>query len=98
MFEVQQTDEFEAWLDGMRDRRAQSVILQRIVRIEAGLLGAVRLIGDGVSELKVDYGPGYRLYFTKRRGRVIWLLIGGDKSDQRRDIRVAKALAAGLED
>jgi putative addiction module killer protein len=85
-------------LDGIADHRAAERIAQRIVRLQAGLMGDVRPVGSGVSELRVDYGLGYRLYFV-RRGRVlIVLLCGGDKGSQRRDIARAKALAAELED
>ena len=85
-------------MDGIADHRAAERIAQRIVRLQAGLMGDVRPVGSGVSELRVDYGLGYRLYFV-RRGRVlIVLLCGGDKGSQRRDIARAKALAAELED
>lgn len=73
-------------------------IAQRIVRLQAGLLGDLRPVGSSVSELRIDYGPGYRLYFVQRGGELIVLLCGGDKDTQRRDISRAKRLAAELED
>ena len=97
-FEVRQTLEFKAWLADLLDERAQAKIAQWIVRIEAGLFGDAKSVGDGVSELRIDYGPGYRVYFARRGRTVIMLLCGGDKDSQTRDIKVARALAAGLED
>lgn len=95
--EVRQTPIFRAWLDGLADQRAAARIAERIVRLEAGLVGDAKPVGGGVSELRIDYGPGYRVYFV-RRGRVlIILLCGGDKRSQHRDIIRAKALAAELE-
>lgn len=93
MFEVIQTDEFEAWLDGLRDRRAQAQIGKRIVRVQSGLLGDVEPVGEGVNELRIHYGPGYRLYFVQRQQVVIILLCGGDKGTQARDIARAKQMA-----
>jgi len=93
LFEVIQTDEFEGWLDGLRDRRAQSQIVKRILRVQSGLLGDVEPVGEGVSEQRIHYGPGYRLYFVKRQQVVIILLCGGDKGSQARDIARAKQMA-----
>ncbi len=93
MFEVVQTDEFEAWLDDLRDSQAQARIAKRIVRVQSGLLGDVEPVGDGVSELRIHYGPGYRLYFVTRQQVVIILLCGGDKGSQARDIARAKEMA-----
>lgn len=93
MFEVIQTDEFETWLEDLRDRRARAQIAKRIVRVQSGLLGDVEPVGEGVSELRVHYGPGYRLYFVRRGQVVIILLCGGDKSSQARDIARAKDMA-----
>ena len=98
MIEVRQTTVFRAWLDRLADRRATERISQRIVRLQAGLLGDVKPVGEGVSELRVDHGPGYRVYFVQRGQVLIVLLFGGDKRSQARDIRRAKALAAELED
>lgn len=80
------------------DHRAAERIAQRIVRLQAGLIGDAKPVGDGVSELRVDHGPGYRIYFVQRGRVLIILLCGGDKRSQRRDIARAKALAAELED
>jgi len=98
MIEVRQTTIFRMWLNDLADHRAAERIAQRIVRLQAGLMGDVRPVGGGVSELRVDYGPGYRLYFVQRGRVLIVLLCGGDKGSQRRDIARAKALAAELED
>ena len=87
---------FERWLTRLRDSRAQAVIAQRITRLADGQLGDFRSVGDRVSELRIDYGPGYRLYFTRRGGEVIVLLCGGDKGSQARDIVRAKAIAKEL--
>jgi putative addiction module killer protein len=97
MFEVRQTTIFRDWLDGLRDQRAQSRIAKRIAIIECGLLGDTKFF-DGIGELRVDYGPGYRLYFVQRGERIIILMCGGDKSSQTRDIRRAKRLAKELEE
>lgn len=96
MFVVRQTDEFVTWLDGLRDVRAQVRIAARIRYIEAGTLGDWKPVEGQVSELRVNYGPGYRLYFTRRGKVVVILLCGGDKSSQQRDIRKAIELAATL--
>lgn len=93
MFEVIQTEEFESWLDGLRDRRAQAQISKRIVRVQSGLLGDVEPVGEGVSELRIHFGPGYRLYFVQRQQVMIILLCGGDKGSQARDITRAKEMA-----
>jgi putative addiction module killer protein len=93
MCRVERTVEFESWLDGLRDRMAQKRIAMRIRRVESGLLGDWKTAGDGVSELRVDYEPGYRLYYTMRDQVIVILLCGSDKSDQDRAIRLAKELA-----
>jgi putative addiction module killer protein len=98
VFEVRQTVVFSRWLERLADQRAAERIAQRIVRLQSGLLGDVKPVGDGVSELRVDYGPGYRMYFVQRGKILIVLLCGGDKRTQARDIGAAKALAADLED
>jgi len=98
VLEVRQTEVFVRWLEGLSDERAARRIAQRIVRLQSGLLGDVKPVGAGVSELRIDYGPGYRLYFVQRGKVLIILLCGGDKRTQTRDIRIAKALAADLED
>lgn len=97
MIEVRQTPIFRNWLDGLADQRAATRIAQRIVRLQSGLLGDPKPVGGGVSELRIDYGPGYRVYFVQRGRVLIILLCGGDKATQRRDIARAKMLAAELE-
>jgi len=94
---VQQTDTFAAWHASIRDLRARIAIARRVDRAAAGNLGDVKSVGDGVSEMRVDVGPGYRLYFTRRGERLILLLCGGDKSSQSRDIMLAKKLAGEIE-
>lgn len=97
MFVVRQTEEFLAWLDDLKDIRAQVRIAARLRQIEAGNLGDWRSLEGEVCEMRVNYGPGYRLYFV-RRGRVLVILLsGGDKSTQKRDIRRALALATRIE-
>jgi putative addiction module killer protein len=95
--ETKQTLTFSNWMTGLRDQRARLKIATRIARIEAGLLGDIRSIGDGVSEVKIDFGPGYRLYFTRRGEELIILLCGGDKGSQDRDIAKAKQMLVDLE-
>ena len=96
MFTVLQTEEFVAWLDDLKDKRAQLRIAARLRQAESGNLGDWQPIEGEVSELRVNYGPGYRLYFA-RRGRIIVVILNaGDKSTQKRDIRRALKLAAEL--
>ena len=98
MYTVRQTGEFVDWLDDLGDKRAQIRIAARLRQVEGGSLGDWQPIEGDVSELRVDFGPGYRLYFT-RRGRVIIVMLNaGDKSSQKRDIRRALKLAAELGD
>jgi putative addiction module killer protein len=92
VIEVHQTAGFASWLVGLRDRTAAVRIATRLARIQAGLMGDFRMLGK-VGEIRVDHGPGYRLYFLRRGPQVIILLCGGDKSSQARDIRRAKAIA-----
>src|ERR1700722_10561034 len=94
MMEVRQTTVFRSWFEGLRDRRAVERLAMRIVRLEAGLFGDAKPVGDGVSEMRIDYGPGYRVYFSQRGKVVVILLCGGDKSTQDKDIKAARALAA----
>ena len=94
MIEVRQTDRFGDWLRGLGDRRARSRIAARLLRMEHGNLGDRKSVGDGVEEARVDVGPGYRLYYTRRGATIIILLCGGDKRTQRRDIARAKAMAS----
>lgn len=98
MIEVRQTAIFRDWVTGLRDLRARARIAIRIDRLAEGNPGDVKSVGDGVSELRIDYGPGYRLYFTRRGALLVILLCGGDKSSQDRDIRQAKALAKEAND
>ncbi len=97
MIEVRQTVVFQTWLEGLKDQRAIDRIVQRIARLGTGLLGDVKPVGHGVSELRISYGPGYRLYFVQRGSVLIVLLCGGDKRTQHRDIQKAHALASELE-
>jgi putative addiction module killer protein len=97
MFEVYKTEEFARWFKKLRDRQAKSRILARIARLEQGHFGDAESVGDGVNELRVFYGPGYRIYFTRRSSVVVILLTGGDKSSQSKDIAKAKELAQQLE-
>ncbi|MGB4334881.1 MAG: type II toxin-antitoxin system RelE/ParE family toxin [Chromatiaceae bacterium] len=91
-----QTDEFRAWLGEMKDIRAKAVIFNRLDRATKGNLGDVRVLGGGVSEMRIDFGPGYRIYYTRRAEIVYLLLVGGDKSTQARDIQRAKTLLKSL--
>lgn len=93
VIEVRQTPAFAQWLDGLRDRVAVARINVRIRRLSLGNPGDVRPIGAGVSELRIDYGPGYRVYFVHRGPEAVVLLCGGDKGTQDRDIEHAKELA-----
>lgn len=93
MLEVQSTSIFSDWLRGLRDERALARITVRIDRLRLGNPGDVRAVGDGVSELRIDYGPGYRVYFCQRGRRLFLLLCGGDKRSQDTDIRLARRLA-----
>lgn len=97
MIEVLETDEFKAWLAGLRDRRAKLAIGMRLTRLVRGLLGDARPVGDGVSELRIHMGPGYRIYVVQRGDVLIVLLHGGDKRSQVRDIEKAKAIARSFE-
>ncbi len=96
MIEIRQTDEYQRWFEGLRDLNAQLRIGARIRRVSLGNLGDVKPVGEGVSELRIPYGPGYRVYLTQRGETLIILLAGGDKASQRRDIERAKELARGL--
>ena len=93
MVEVRQTDVFTEWFAGLRDREARARITVRIRRLSLGNRGDVRPVGSGVSEMRIDYGPGYRVYFVGRGDMVVVLLCGGDKRHQDRDIARALELA-----
>ncbi len=86
MIEVIKTDEFKLWFEDLKDVRVQARVQTRIDRLSLGLFGDVKYF-DGIGELRIDYGPGYRLYFVKRGNTVVILLCGGDKSTQKKDIR-----------
>jgi len=97
MFTVSELETVSEWLEGLKDRKGAGVIASRIHRLSLGNKGNVKAVGEGVSELKVDFGPGYRVYFVERGGSVIILMCGGDKSSQNRDVALAKTLAKELE-
>ena len=96
MYEVKKTDSFLTWLRELRDVRAVARIQIRIDRLSLGLMGDAKSVGDGVSELRIDYGPGYRVYFKNTGKTVMILLCGGDKTTQTSDIKTAKRLAKEL--
>ena len=93
MIEIRQTAEFTSWLAGLSDRAARARISVRLDRLALGNAGDVKPVGGGISELRITYGPGYRVYFIQRDEVLVVLLCGGDKSSQRRDISRAQALA-----
>lgn len=96
MFEVQQTRVYRSWLASLRDEAAQARVNIRVRRLSLGNMGDVRPVGESVSELRIHYGPGYRVYFVRRSATLVLLLCGGDKSTQGRDIARAKDLARAL--
>jgi len=96
MIEVRKTEVFVQWLDGLRDIQARARIQARIERLATGNPGDVEPVGAGVSELRINYGPGYRVYFKKRGRELIILLAGGDKSTQAKDIKAALRFARNL--
>ena len=91
------SETFDRWLGGLGDRRAVARIIQRLERVANGILGDVRSVGEGVSEMRIHYGPGYRLYYVREGENTIVLLCGGDKSSQGRDIEWAKQMASARE-
>jgi putative addiction module killer protein len=93
LIEIRQTNVFRNWVDGLRDTEAQKRIFTRIRRISLGNFGDAKPVGKGVAELRIDYGPGYRVYFVRRGSIVVILLCGGDKRTQSRDIETAISLA-----
>ena len=97
MFLIKSLPDFTAWLDGIDDTVIRSVVIARIKRLECGLMGDVVVVGEGVSELRIHVGAGWRIYFTKRGKQIIVLLAGGTKRTQKRDIKRAQALAALLD-
>jgi putative addiction module killer protein len=98
MLTIRRTQEFSNWLRDLRDMRARAKVLARIDRLGIGNPGDVAPVGDGVSEMRIHYGPGYRVYYVQRGDEIVVLLCGGDKGSQISDIRAAKKLASELED
>ena len=96
MKSLQTTDVFDHWYDGLRDRQGRARIAARLRRVELGNFGDVKPVGSGVSELRIDYGPGYRVYLTHRGLEVVILLAGGDKRTQSKDIEAAIEMAKQL--
>jgi putative addiction module killer protein len=96
VIEIRQTDDYARWFQKLRDRQARARILARVRRISLGNPGDVAPVGEGISEMRIDYGPGYRVYFKQHGDTLVVLLAGGDKRTQQRDIQKAKALARSL--
>jgi putative addiction module killer protein len=96
MMEVRKTEVYVKWLDGLRDIRARARVLARVERLAAGNPGDAEPVGEGVSELRINYGPGYRMYYKQQGRELVILLAGGDKSSQPRDIQSALRLARNL--
>lgn len=98
MLEIIKTDVFDCWLTALRDRQARARIETRIRRLSLGNLGDVKPVGEGVSEMRIDHGPGYRIYFMRRGPVIVVLLCGGDKDSRDRDITLAKTIAMQWKD
>ncbi|MCU0597767.1 MAG: type II toxin-antitoxin system RelE/ParE family toxin [Desulfobacterales bacterium] len=96
MIEIRQTDVFSKWLSSLKDRQARARIQTRIDRLQLGLLGDIKSIGKGAFEFRINYGPGYRVYFIQKGQELVILLAGGDKGSQDRDIKTALKLARDL--
>ena len=96
MIEVRETETYSDWFARLKDARAAARIDARIKRLQIGLFGDAKSVGEGVNELRIDYGPGYRVYFVRRGHDVVLLLCGGDKRTQDRDIKAAKDMAGNL--
>ena len=96
MIEIRKTEVYVKWLDGLRDVKARARVLARTERLAAGNAGDVKPVGEGVSEMRIDYGPGYRVYYKKHGREVVILLAGGDKRSQASDIKTALRLARNL--
>ena len=92
MYILKTTEDYSKWLRKLRDLNARAAILKRMVRVGCGNLGDYKSVGGGVLELRIDYGPGYRVYFTIQGNEIILLLVGGDKSTQKMDIKLAQSL------
>ena len=98
MYTVLRSNEFDKWLSQLKDPKGKARIVARIRSAELGNLGDVKPVGEGISEMRIFFGPGYRVYFTQKGKLLILLLVGGDKSSQKRDVKRAKALADMLKD
>jgi putative addiction module killer protein len=96
MIEIRKTDKFTKWIDSLSDIRARARILARIERLTSGNPGDVKPVGESVSELRINYGPGYRIYYKKLGNTIVILLVGGDKRTQKKDIKTALRLAKNL--
>ncbi|UQE03674.1 type II toxin-antitoxin system RelE/ParE family toxin [Bradyrhizobium japonicum] len=95
---IRETEQFSSWLSDLRDVRAKAKVLVRVERLAKGNAGDVKPVGEGISELRIHYGAGYRVYFTQRGEELILLLCGGDKDSQDKDIANAKKIASELEE
>ena len=93
VIKILRTEHFIGWLESLKDVKARARIDMRLYRIALGNLGDAKSVGGGVSEFRIDYGPGYRIYFTRRRKEIVVLLAGGDKKSQKNDIKIALAMA-----
>ncbi len=98
MFTLHETETFSSWMEGLRDNRAKARIAQRLDRLARGNPGDAEPVGDGISELRIDYGPGYRVYYCRLGTTLYILLCGGSKSTQKKDIKTAKQLAKELKE
>ena len=98
MFTIRKHEAFEHWISNLRDFKVQVRLLKRLKKVELGLLGDVKPVGDGVFEMREDFGPGWRMYYVQRGTVIVVMLGGGDKSTQDKDIAAAKALSKTLED
>ena len=96
--DIRKTDEFSKWLDGLTDIQVRARVMVRIERLAMGNPGDVKAVGEGVSELRIHYGPGYRVYYKQRGSELVILLAGGEKGSQSRDIKIALRLAKSLPD
>jgi len=97
MFSVRKTEIFDNWIRKLKDRTGRAIINARILRLSHGNYGDTKYLGDGINELRIDFGPGYRVYYTQIRQTIVILLCGGDKSTQSSDLKKAKNMAENLE-